>query len=52
MEKIKLNPAVVIGASIMGMIPTSVIWVYLVANFAGAAAAAIIFRVVNDELED
>jgi glycerol uptake facilitator-like aquaporin len=36
----------------MGMIPASMVWIYLVANFAGAGAAAIIFHVVNDELAD
>jgi aquaporin Z len=46
------NPAVVVGATLMGLLHPATIWVYFLANFAGAGAAAIIFRIVNDELED
>jgi aquaporin Z len=37
------NPAVAIGATVMGLFSWSHIWVYLVANFAGGAAAAYAF---------
>jgi len=33
------NPAVVVGATIMGLSTLANIWIYLVANFAGGAAA-------------
>jgi len=43
------NPAVVLGAALMGLIhPTSILF-YLAANFAAAAAAAFVFRFVSDE---
>ncbi len=41
------NPAVAFGVSTAGLISWSMIWVYLVANFAGAAAAAVAFRLLN-----
>jgi aquaporin Z len=37
------NPAVAIGASVMGLFQWSHIWIYLVANLAGGAAAAYAF---------
>jgi aquaporin Z len=37
------NPAVAIGAMVMGLLSWSDIWVYLLANFAGGAAAAMVF---------
>jgi aquaporin Z len=37
------NPAVAIGATVMGLFSWSHIWIYLVANFAGGAAAAYAF---------
>jgi aquaporin Z len=44
------NPAVVVGAAVMGLVTAGNIWMYLVANFLGAAAAAFIFKaVVADE---
>ena len=43
------NPAVAIGATLMGLFSVANIWVYLVANFAAAAAAAAFFRVVDPE---
>jgi len=43
------NPAVAIGVSIIGMASWTNLWVYLVADFAGAAAAAVVFRVINPE---
>jgi aquaporin Z len=41
------NPAVAIGATLMGIFSWSHIWVYLVANFAGGAAAAVAFRLID-----
>jgi aquaporin Z len=43
------NPAVAIGATLMGLFSVANIWVYLVANFAAAAAAAAFFKVVDPE---
>jgi glycerol uptake facilitator-like aquaporin len=41
------NPAVAVGISIMGLASWANIWVYLVANFAGAIAAVFVFKFVN-----
>jgi aquaporin Z len=41
------NPAVAIGATVMGLFSWSHIWIYLVANFAGGAAAAYAFRLTQ-----
>jgi aquaporin Z len=41
------NPAVAVGISAMGISHWPNLWIYLVANFAGGAAAAIIFKLVN-----
>lgn len=41
------NPAVAIGITVMGLSQVANIWIYLVANFAGAAAAAFAFRAIN-----
>jgi aquaporin Z len=41
------NPAVAVGATVMGMIAAPNIWIYLLANFAGGAVAGIVFRVIN-----
>lgn len=46
------NPAVVVGAALMKLLPSAAVWIYLIANFAGAGTAAIVFRLVNDEAED
>ena len=43
------NPAVAVGAMIMGMLPWGKLWLYLAAEFIGAAAAAIVFRAINPE---
>jgi aquaporin Z len=38
------NPAVALGATVMGLFSWSHIWIYLLASFAGGAAAAAVFR--------
>jgi aquaporin Z len=43
------NPAVAIGATVLGVFSWSHIWVYLVANFAGGAAAAFAFRLTQPD---
>jgi aquaporin Z len=47
------NPAVAVGVSMMGLSPWANIWIYLLANFAAGATAAVAFGVVNpgDKLE-
>jgi aquaporin Z len=37
------NPAVAVGAMVMGLFSWGDIWIYLLANFAGGAAAAVVF---------
>lgn len=48
------NPAVAFGISVMGLSTWGNIWIYLVANFLGGAAAALVFRTVSpgDMLEE
>jgi len=46
------NPAVAVGVTILGLAQLANIWVYLVANFAGGAVAALIFQFVNSEKTD
>ncbi len=41
------NPAVAVGISVLGISSWSNLWIYLVANFTGAIAAAIIFKMIN-----
>ena len=41
------NPAVALGVSTAGLVSWSMIWVYLVANLAGGALAAVAFRALN-----
>jgi aquaporin Z len=41
------NPAVAIGISILGISSWNNIWIYLVADFAAAFAAAIVFNLIN-----
>ncbi len=43
------NPAVAVGASIMGLLPWSNIWLYLAADLLGGAAAAFVFKGLNPE---
>ena len=41
------NPAVAVGITVMGLSSVSQIWIYFVAQFAAAFAAATIFKIVN-----
>jgi aquaporin Z len=41
------NPAVAVGITTMGISPVANIWIYLVANFAGGAAAAFTFKAIH-----
>jgi aquaporin Z len=43
------NPAVAVGISTLGLSAWANIWIFLVGNFAGAAAAAMVFRLVNPD---
>ena len=43
------NPAVAVGITVMGLSAVSNIWVFLVANFAGGAAAAFVFKAINPD---
>lgn len=43
------NPAVAVGITVMGLSRIANIWIYVVANFAAAAAAAFTFRLINPE---
>jgi len=41
------NPAVAVGITVMGLSKIANIWIYLVANFAAAAVAALVFNFIN-----
>jgi glycerol uptake facilitator-like aquaporin len=41
------NPAVAVGISILGLSSWSNIWIYVLANFAAAVVAAVVFNVMN-----
>jgi aquaporin Z len=43
------NPAVALGITAMGLAHASHIWIYLLANFAGGAVAALAFRFLNPQ---
>jgi aquaporin Z len=43
------NPAVGVGLIILGKVAAAQIWVYLLANFAAGAAAAMVFRAINPD---
>jgi aquaporin Z len=45
------NPAVAIGASIMGLFDWGDIWIYLIACLAGGGVAALVYNFVNEGLE-
>jgi aquaporin Z len=38
---------VAVGAAVMKLVPFSSIWIHLVADFAGGAAAAMVFKFIN-----
>ena len=41
------NPAVAVGITILKLTPLASIWIYLVANFAGAVCAALAFKAIR-----
>jgi aquaporin Z len=41
------NPAIAVGITLMGLSAWSSIWIFLLADFLGGAAAALAFKVVN-----
>ena len=43
------NPAVALGATLMGLSTWANLWIFLVANFAGGAVAAITYKLVNGD---
>ena len=43
------NPAVAVGITTLGLAAAANIWIYLVADFAGAALAAIVFKIINPD---
>ena len=43
------NPAVAVGITTMGLSSVGNIWIFLVGNFAGAALAAAVYKVVNPD---
>jgi len=43
------NPAVAVGITIMKLTAVANIWIYLVADFAGGAVAAIVFKIINPD---
>lgn len=43
------NPAVAVGITVMGLSSWANIWIFFVANFAAAAAAALAFKFLNPE---
>ena len=44
------NPAVAVGITMLGLVEASSFWIYLVANLAGGAAAALVFNAL--EMDD
>jgi aquaporin Z len=45
------NPAVAFGICILGISDWGNIWIYLLANFAGGALAAVIFQMINPPMQ-
>jgi aquaporin Z len=43
------NPAVVVGATVMGLLSPATDWIHLAGDFAGGAAAAFVFKFINPE---
>lgn len=46
------NPAVAVGAALMGLLNWADIWIHLSADFAGGIAAALVFQLLYSEEED
>lgn len=44
-----INPAVAVGLTVMGLSKLANLWIFLVANFAGGALAAGLFKLLNPE---
>jgi aquaporin Z len=44
------NPAVAVGISVMGISLWNAIWIYLVANLAAGAAAAVAYRILHADV--
>jgi aquaporin Z len=43
------NPAVAVGASMMGMLPWKMLWLYLGADLLGGAVAGVVFKSLNQD---
>ena len=43
------NPAVAVGITVMGLSKLMNIWIFLAANFAGGAVAAVAFKMINPD---
>lgn len=43
------NPAVAVGITMLGLSSAANIWIFLVGNFAGAAVAATVFKLINPD---
>jgi len=43
------NPAVAVGAMIVGLLPAHMIWLYVIAELLGGALAAFVFRFLNPD---
>ena len=41
------NPAVAVGATLMCLVSPRMLWIYLIADFLGGAAAALVFKSLN-----
>jgi aquaporin Z len=41
------NPAVAVGLAVMGLVSTPSVWIHIVADLLGGAAAAIVFNAIN-----
>jgi aquaporin Z len=43
------NPAVAVGVGVMGLVSFSSLWIHIVADLVGGAAAAVIFKTINPQ---
>jgi aquaporin Z len=43
------NPAVAVGLAVMGLVSTTSIWIHIVADLVGGAAAAMVFKTINPD---